>query len=151
MIIFNAKFKFKIGTFAFKTVIILWNYISRCILLKFNDRLYTALSLITSWIFQPLSSLSSIQYESPKPDSVTQIPQPSEEEALCNQFMVSINSFTEEVPNAHYVGIFPTLTKVSTSSWLERQGILLKELPPECEYSTLQEIYINTNENNPSQ
>lgn len=93
----------------------------------------------------------TMQYNSRTPDCVAQILQLSQEEALCNQVPVTINTtLVEEITEAHYIVIFPHPIKISTkcktTSMIELQGNFIIELPPGCEFSTTQDRFVNTKE-----
>nr|XP_023026890.1 uncharacterized protein LOC111514882 [Leptinotarsa decemlineata] len=82
-------------------------------------------------------------------DCISQILHISEDEARCQQVPVSIKgTLIEEITPAHYVGIFPKPTKISTEcstpGMQELHGTYLIEVPPGCGFETPEANYINS-------
>ncbi|XP_074034382.1 uncharacterized protein [Leptinotarsa decemlineata] len=83
------------------------------------------------------------------PDCVTQMLEITDEEARCEHVPVSMNAtLILEMSEAHYIGIFPQATKISThcssTKVMVLEGVHLIKLPPGCEFKTNNEAFINS-------
>ena len=90
-----------------------------------------------------------IQERSNQVDCMTDILQSDRTEASCHIVPVTLDeSFIQEVSEAHYIAVLPEPTKIATrchsTKILVLQGVFLIELPPECEFRTPEEAFINS-------